>query len=171
MDILSQELIRDTIMNFCHETFEYLCITSRDDLELKFIISMPISFSTSRTNQDEYLKALTRDNVQLLINQVWSLPTERVDEAIVVKLPKPKFVIPRARAIPKPRPLTKWQQFAKDKGIRTKKKGRSKLQWDDELRVNFYQCLNHRGSTKNIFSIPHVFFILESIFKVIETAI
>ncbi|XP_043289946.1 ribosome biogenesis regulatory protein homolog [Venturia canescens] len=87
-----------------------------------------------KSDADEYLKGLTRDNVQLLINKVWSLPTERVDEAVVAKLPKPKYIIPRSRTIPKPRPLTKWQQFAKDKGIRTKKKGRSKLQWDDELR-------------------------------------
>lgn len=84
------------------------------------------------------MQSVTRDNVQLLINRIWTLPTERIDEAIVAKLPKPSFVLPRGRKVPKPRALTKWQQFAKEKGIRSKKKGRSKLKWDDELRVIVY---------------------------------
>lgn len=88
-----------------------------------------------RSNVEDYLRQLTRDNVQLLINKVWELPTLRVDEAIVAKLPKPKFVLPRSQRVPKPKPLTKWQQFAKEKGIRTDKKRKSKLTWDEELKV------------------------------------
>ena len=91
-----------------------------------------------RSKPNSYLKDLTRDNVQLLINKIWELSVERVDEAIVAKLPKPNYTLPRSRVIPKPKPLTKWQQFAKEKGIRSKKKGRSKLKWDEELKVCFY---------------------------------
>lgn len=36
------------------------------------------------------------------------------------------------KPVPKPKPLTKWQQFAKEKGIQKKKKG--KLSWDDQLK-------------------------------------
>lgn len=72
--------------------------------------------------------------MQILINKIWELPVERVEDAIVAKLPKPKYILPRSRAIPKPKPLTKWQQYAKEKGIHTKKK-RSKLNWDEELKV------------------------------------
>ncbi|XP_032688946.1 ribosome biogenesis regulatory protein homolog [Odontomachus brunneus] len=93
-----------------------------------------LDIKTLRSNPNSYLKNLTRDNVQLLINKIWELPVERVDEAIVAKLPKPEYVLPRSRAIPKPKLLTKWQQFAKEKGIQTKKKGRSKLKWDEELK-------------------------------------
>jgi regulator of ribosome biosynthesis len=75
---------------------------------------------------------LTRDNTQLLFNQIWELPTERIDEAIVAKLPKQKFSLPRFRSVPKPRPLTKWEKFAKEKGIVKKKK--SKLTWDEQLK-------------------------------------
>ena len=75
---------------------------------------------------------LTRDNVQLMYNQIWELPTERIEEAIVVKLPKPKYSLPRAKPVPKPRSLTKWEQFAKAKGIVKKK--RTKLTWDDQLK-------------------------------------
>lgn len=88
-----------------------------------------------RSKPDSYLKSLTRDNVQLLINKIWELPIERVDVAIMATLPKPEYVLPRSRVIPKPKPLTKWQQFAKQKGIQTKKKGKSKLKWDEELKV------------------------------------
>lgn len=77
------------------------------------------------------MRNLTRDNVQLLLNQIWELPTERVEEAIVVKLPPATFILPRSRHVPKPKPLTKWQEFAKSKGIDKKKK--SKLKWDDQL--------------------------------------
>lgn len=35
------------------------------------------------------------------------------------------------RPVPKPKPLTKWQQFAKEKGIQKKQK--SKLSWDEQL--------------------------------------
>lgn len=86
-----------------------------------------------RSETEHYLKNVTRDNVQILINKIWELPTERVDEAIVAKLPKPQFILPRSRQVPKPKPLTKWQKFAKEKGITSKKKNKSKLKWDDQL--------------------------------------
>ncbi|XP_034944114.1 ribosome biogenesis regulatory protein homolog [Chelonus insularis] len=87
-----------------------------------------------RSDKDEYLKSLTRDNTQLLINKIWALPTERVDDVVIAKLPKPKYILPRARVVPKPKPLTKWQKFAKEKGIQKNKKNKSKLMWDEELR-------------------------------------
>lgn len=65
------------------------------------------------------------------MNHIWELPTERIEEAIVVKLPKPTYMLPRSKRVPRPKPLTKWQKFAKDKGIQKKKK--SKLTWDDQL--------------------------------------
>ncbi|XP_076763954.1 ribosome biogenesis regulatory protein homolog [Xylocopa sonorina] len=92
-----------------------------------------LDLKTFRSQPEQYLKSLTRDNVQILINKIWELPTERVDEAIVAKLPKQTFVLPRSRQIPKPKPLTKWQQYAKEKGIKSTKKNKSKLQWDEEL--------------------------------------
>lgn len=84
-------------------------------------------------NLEMSLKALTRGNVQLLVNKVWALPTKCIDDTIVAELPKPNYVLPRSRKLPKPKPLTKWQQFAKEKGLRVKKKGSSKLKWDDLL--------------------------------------
>ncbi|CAG9839647.1 unnamed protein product [Diabrotica balteata] len=85
-----------------------------------------------RRQKEDYLLKLARDNTQLLLNQIWDLPTERVEEAIVVKLPLQKTLLPRMKPIPKPRALTKWEQFAKAKGIQKKKK--SKLSWDEQLK-------------------------------------
>lgn len=92
-----------------------------------------ISIETYRTDKEQYLADLTRDNVQLIVNQLWEQPTERVEECIVARLPAPSFVLPRARKCPVPRPLTKWEQFAQEKGIRKTKK--DKKVFDEELDV------------------------------------
>lgn len=78
--------------------------------------------------------ALTRDNTQLLLNEIWELPTERVEETIVAKLPAAKYRLPRARKIPEPKPMTKWQKFAQEKGI--KKQKRDKKVYDQVLDVS-----------------------------------
>lgn len=90
-----------------------------------------IQLISFRNEREEYLKELTRDNVQLIVNELWQQPTERVEECIVAKLPKPTFVLPRMRKCPEPKPLTKWEKFAQEKGIRKQKK--DKKVFDDEL--------------------------------------
>lgn len=91
------------------------------------------SFSFS-IEKEQYLTDVTRDNVQLIVNMLWQQPTERVEECIVAKLPVPSFVLPRSRKCPTPRPLTKWEQFAQEKGIRKAKK--DKKVFDEELDVS-----------------------------------
>jgi len=68
------------------------------------------------------------------LNKIWELPTEKVEEAIVAKLPAPTFTLPREKPLPKPKPQTKWQKYAQEKGITKTKK--SKLTWDQTLRVS-----------------------------------
>lgn len=84
-----------------------------------------------RAGKEQYLLNLTRDNTQLLINSIWELPTERVEESVVAKITPPRFVLPRARKLPVPKPLTKWEQIAKAKGI--KKRPREKKVYDQVL--------------------------------------
>ena len=76
---------------------------------------------------------MARDDVQLLINRIFELPTDRVENEIIVKLPPPTTRIPRAKPVPKAKQLTKWEKFAKEKGITTRKK--SRVEWDEELQV------------------------------------
>jgi regulator of ribosome biosynthesis len=54
--------------------------------------------------------------LKILYNAIWELPTERVEEAVVAVLPTPTYVLPREKPAPKPKPLTKWEQYAKEKG-------------------------------------------------------
>lgn len=87
-----------------------------------------------RTDKEAYLTKLSRDNVQLLINQIFQLPTTKVDNEVVIKLPAPTTRLPRAKPAPKAKELSKWEKYAKEKGITIRKK--SKATWDEELKVN-----------------------------------
>lgn len=81
-------------------------------------------------SREEYLSELARDNTQLLINAFWKLPTERVEEVIVAKFPAPTTRLPREKILPVAKPETKWEKYAKEKGIvKTKKKDR--MVWDE----------------------------------------
>ncbi|XP_052069992.1 ribosome biogenesis regulatory protein homolog isoform X2 [Mytilus californianus] len=75
-------------------------------------------------NREDYLKDLSRDNTQILINRIWQLPTHREDEVVVAELPDVKTPIPREKPVPKKRKATKWEEYARMKGINKKKKGR-----------------------------------------------
>lgn len=76
----------------------------------------------------------------MIVNLLWEQPAERIEECIVAKLPLPSFVLPRSKKCPAPRALTKWEQFAFDKGIRKTKK--DKKVFDQELDVTI---TNHRN--------------------------
>uniref|UniRef100_U3FSV3 Ribosome biogenesis regulatory protein n=1 Tax=Callithrix jacchus TaxID=9483 RepID=U3FSV3_CALJA len=112
-------------------------ITVLKELELEFDLgnllasdrNPPTGLRCAGPTPEAELRALARDNTQLLINQLWQLPTERVEEAIVARLPEPTTRLPREKPLPRPRPLTRWQQFARLKGIRPKKK--TNLVWDE----------------------------------------
>jgi len=75
------------------------------------------------------LKNLARDNSQLLMNGIFSLPTTRVEDGVVANLPKPTTPLPREKHIPKAKPETRWEKFAKEKGIQKRKK--SKMVFDE----------------------------------------
>lgn len=79
--------------------------------------------SVSREDREAYLEALTRDNAQLLFNGLYSLPQEESDEmGRIVSLPKASTVIPREKPVPTEKPLTRWEKFAKVKGIKKEKR-------------------------------------------------
>ncbi|KAK9715217.1 hypothetical protein RND81_06G150700 [Saponaria officinalis] len=62
---------------------------------------------------------------QGIINFLFNLPaTEDVDGPIVT-LPAPTSRLPRQKHLPRPKPPTKWEKFAKDKGIKKRKKDKT----------------------------------------------
>lgn len=91
--------------------------------------------------REQYLSSVTRDNVQLLINQILSLPVKTTTDSLVnstgqsstmtlIQLPDPTTKLPREKAIPKAKPPTKWEQFASRKGIQPKQKD-GKMVYDE----------------------------------------
>lgn len=69
-------------------------------------------------------------STQVVINALFSLPKQSGEEGKLVKLPKGTTRFPRQQGIPKERALTKWETFAKEKGIQ--KKRRDRLVLDDK---------------------------------------
>ncbi|XP_007554557.2 ribosome biogenesis regulatory protein homolog [Poecilia formosa] len=112
-------------------------ISVQKELDLEFDVGNLLACDKNRIEtrdlrekkRNDFLRALARDNTQLLINEIWKLPTERVEEVIVAKLPEQTTRLPREKPPPKPKPPTKWEQFAKLKGIQKKKK--TNLVWDE----------------------------------------
>lgn len=98
--------------------------------------------SKNESEKEQYLSSVTRDNVQLLVNQILSLPVKTTTDnqgsltghsssMTLIQLPEPTTLLPREKAIPKPKPPTKWEQFAAKKGIKSKAKD-GKLVYDEE---------------------------------------
>lgn len=91
--------------------------------------------------REAHLTAITRDNLQLLINQVLSLPIKSTTDThgsstgqdstmTLIRLPEPSTPLPREKSIPKAKPQTKWEQFAARKGIQAKAKD-GKMVYDE----------------------------------------
>jgi regulator of ribosome biosynthesis len=91
--------------------------------------SAPEEAGTSEGWDDDALRRLSTKIAQSLVRQIFSLPVESTSEGHMVVLPKPNLILPRAKPLLKAKPLTKWEQFAKEKGI--KKGKRSKLVFDE----------------------------------------
>ncbi|KAJ7256543.1 ribosome biogenesis regulatory protein-domain-containing protein [Mycena haematopus] len=81
-------------------------------------------------NLEEHLQALARDGVQSLIASLFALPTQKSEDGPLAQLPPPTTALPRSKPLPKPKPPTKWEQFAAAKGIQHKV--RDKREWDEE---------------------------------------
>ena len=79
-------------------------------------------------NEHELLNS-ARQCVQAVFSQLHSLPQERDGHLSVVKLPDPKSQLPRYQPLPKPKPLTRWEKYSREKGVSNKK--RSRMVWDD----------------------------------------
>lgn len=113
-------------------------ISVHKELELQFDLGNLLAIDPNpvdgkafkQQNRQTLLRSLARDNTQLLINQLWTLPTQRLEEAVVATLPEPSTRLPREKPIPKPRAPTRWEEFAKLKGIKKKKK--TNLVWDEQ---------------------------------------
>ncbi|KRY85421.1 Ribosome biogenesis regulatory -like protein [Trichinella pseudospiralis] len=98
-----------------------------------------------RENTEMAVMNKVRESVQLMANKLWEvkcgvffvfyLPTQRVQDAVVVELPAPTSRLPREKPIPKKAPPTKWEEYAKLKGIQKRK--RTRMIWDEAAQHQF----------------------------------
>ena len=84
------------------------------------------------------LMASARDNVQLLFNRIFQLETKDSDEGLLAVLPEKSTadevgsvegLLPRFRPVPTKKPETRWEKFAREKGIKNRK--RDRMVWDE----------------------------------------
>ena len=68
--------------------------------------------------------------MQLLLAALFSLPALSSPEGPLAQLPAPTTQLPRAKPLPKPKPPTKWEKFARAKGISSQRRDRKV--WDEE---------------------------------------
>ncbi|KAK9361167.1 ribosomal biogenesis regulatory protein [Lipomyces starkeyi] len=96
--------------------------------------------SSTDEKKEVYLQSLARDSAQLLVNQILALPVVtggrtggdvNHNDGVFVKLPDPTTQLPREKPIPVAKPLTKWEKFAKQKGITPKGRNTGNLVYDE----------------------------------------
>uniref|UniRef100_A0A8C8SE22 Ribosome biogenesis regulatory protein n=1 Tax=Pelusios castaneus TaxID=367368 RepID=A0A8C8SE22_9SAUR len=116
-------------------------VTVEKELELEFDLGNLLALDrnpptsvprAAGAQRESRLRSLARDNTQLLVAQLWGLPAERAEGAagpLLAQLPEPSYRLPREKPLPRPRPPTRWEQFARLKGIRRRK--RTSLVWDE----------------------------------------
>ncbi|KAA0191163.1 Ribosome biogenesis regulatory protein [Fasciolopsis buskii] len=79
---------------------------------------------------DDHLRDIAYECTHQLLKLLWLQPIDSADTVNVTQLPKPTFRLPREKRIPSQRNLTRWERFARLKGIKNKKKSRKV--WDPE---------------------------------------
>lgn len=108
---------------------------------------------SSNAKRETAIKDMTRDNVQLLINQLLSLPIKTTTDAAnstvaLLQLPEPSAELPREKPLPKPKQLTKWEKFAAKKGIKSKTK-EGKMVYD-EASGEWVPKWGYKGANKKL---------------------
>jgi regulator of ribosome biosynthesis len=108
--------------------------------------------SINSAEREEYLQSIARDNTQLLINQILSLPlkttTDNEASITLVQLPEPLTELPREKPLPKAKEPTKWELFAQKKGIKSKEKS-GKMVYD-EATGEWVPKWGYKGKNKDL---------------------
>lgn len=82
----------------------------------------PLTIPAASPERELALAAIARDGAQSLINQLLTTCalTATKTDGVLLTLPAPHTPLPREKPLPTPKPPTKWEQFAKRKGIKPK---------------------------------------------------
>ncbi|KAF7513689.1 hypothetical protein GJ744_007740 [Endocarpon pusillum] len=78
----------------------------------------PLPSTSDITNRNEILRSTARDGAQSLLNELLSTrPITSSLDGLTLSLPPTTTQLPRWKPLPKPKPPTKWEAFARKKGI------------------------------------------------------
>nr|GMD83581.1 ribosome biogenesis regulatory protein homolog [Ipomoea batatas] len=91
------------------------------------------SFPTPPNSREELAWECLQEGtklVQAVADALFNLPSTEGLDGPIVKLPPPATRLPREKPLPKPKPPTKWELFAKKKGIKKRKK--DKILFDEQ---------------------------------------
>lgn len=104
-------------------------VPSRED-NLTYCLAHLAAFDISPLHPKANIHTQTRDNVQLLVNKIFSLSREESDEGPTALIPREDgFRLPRHRPVPKVKPETRWEKFMKER--RMEKRKRSQMVFDE----------------------------------------
>ncbi|KAG9459658.1 hypothetical protein H6P81_004166 [Aristolochia fimbriata] len=90
-------------------------------------------FSSKPANRDELVAECLQKGtelVQAVADALFNLPSRDDPDGPIVTLPQPTTKLPREKHLPQPKPPTKWELFAKAKGIKKRKK--DKIVYDEQ---------------------------------------
>ncbi|KAG6706704.1 hypothetical protein I3843_07G227200 [Carya illinoinensis] len=102
------------------------------DLGNLFAFNPHHQFSSLPSSREELVKECLQKGtelVQAIANTLFNLPSTEDVDGPLVKLPPPTTRLPREKPLPKPKPPTKWELFAKARGIKKRKK--DKISYDE----------------------------------------
>ncbi|PYI29092.1 putative ribosome biogenesis protein [Aspergillus indologenus CBS 114.80] len=124
------------------------------------LVNDPNPLEISRSEPLETtLKATARDGTQSLLNQLLTTcPITSSQQGVLLSLPAPATALPRHKPLPTPKPPTKWELFARKKGIGkfsskpgaalADKERRKKLVYDEE-KGEWVPRWGYKGKNKN----------------------
>lgn len=122
-----------------------------DDLNYDVYNLVCCDYHTVKVNEENQLESSILDAatraVQLLVKRIFECPSEPSIVGPLAVLPEPSFILPREKRIPEPKPLTKWEKFAKEKNIKKKKKARMLY---DEVTGEYKPRFGYKGINSGI---------------------
>ncbi|CAO3599679.1 unnamed protein product [Absidia cylindrospora] len=128
-------------------------ITVEKLVPLDFDLNLLSGFDTNaldeqrlKKEKEAYLKDLARDNTQLVVNGIFDLQVKTGDVGVLAVLPERTSILPREKSLPKDKPLTRWEKFAKVKGIQNAK--RERMVWDED-RGEYAPRWGYKGGAKD----------------------
>jgi len=107
--------------------------TAEVDLgNLAVIDPTPLDKASFKKNREAFIQSHTRAAMQLLFQKLDQLPREEDKQGVYLTLPACSISIPREKPLPKPKPPTRWEKFAEQKGIQKRKRGRMVFDEDSQ---------------------------------------